>query len=423
MLNSSMTTKILTGIDLGSTHVTAVIAQPPLTRDDEVREDSSHRLQILAATRVLNQGIRKGSLINFDSVIAAIQNAIDEVERQAGVDVHSARVSFSSTASVCENISESIPLKHNEVRPTDLERLEQAIASRKAAEGFDILNIVPAGFSLDGKGGLVNPIGMWGEELSALFHRVSAPQAEIRNIEKAVLAAGIQVDSLVFQPLAAAEGVLTSDEKEFGVCCLNLGHELAHVSVHFAGVPIFTRAYPIGAHHVTKDLAIGLRTTQTEAEQVKRNYGQALFNVEGASDQVAVATMDGRTHRMVTKGEIWHIIEPRVKEILDTIVQDLRAQKILQHLNRGVVLAGGGALLPGLCLATEQAFQLQARVGFPLGITGLLEGLRNPWTGTAAGLLSPLFEKSTLLTSKTESRSFRELARTIWGFVTEPFFS
>lgn len=423
MLTAALTPNIIATLDIGSTHTTAAIAQIQTQSDTPTEPNRNERIQLLGVTRVLNSGCRRGGIINFDAAVVSIQNAIDEVERQSGVNVVAVRLSTAHAQAISANLTETLPLRNQEVRPSDVARVVSAIHSRKVESTSEIINTIAAGFVLDGKSGLINPVGMYGLELGAVFHRVTCPAGELRNHFKAVNTAGLRIDSVAFQPLAAAESVLSPDEKEYGVACLNLGHEMIHLAVYYAGVPVYSRTYPIGSHHITKDLAIGLRSTQADAEQVKRNIGQAFPSQENAHEIVHIGTLDSGGQRTVTKGEIWQIIEARVQEILNTAVGDLKNQKLLAHLNKGVVITGGGSLLPGICLASESTFHLAARIGFPMGVTGLDESSRTPAATTTLGLLSPVFARNHLSAFHPPTRGFRRWSRNIWNLVTEPFLT
>ena len=429
--------KFIAGIDIGSTHTTVVVGQnepvdSKIDAQNADKEKKSHhfipapKFNLLGMARASNSGMRRGGMVNLDAVTTSLLEALDEIERQTGVDVESVRVSVANTAALSDNYTESISVRNNEVKAADLEKLSSTVRGQKPPQGNDFIHLIPGQFILDGKSGILNPLGMYGTSLASIYHRVTFPQADLHNIIRACNNAGLRVQSVAYEGLSASQAVLDEDEKELGVCCISMGASLTHVAVYSGGLPVFSKDYPIGSHHITKDLAIGLRTTQTEAERVKRDYGQALYNPMEASEQLEVSSTDSTVLRLINKGQVSHIIEPRVREILSTVHADLKRVKLLGFITKGLVLTGGGSLLNGVCLVAEDVFGLQTRIGHPLGVGGVLEGIRSPNTSAAVGLLSPLF--ANVHASRTLNRAIQSnsqgisgFARSFWDRLVEPF--
>jgi cell division protein FtsA len=369
--------------------------------------------------------MKRGTMVSLDAVTFAIQEALDEVERQTGLDVESVRVSVGSAFATCDNHTEELPIKSNEVRATEIEKLSALVRAHKAPSGFDYIHNLHGHYMLDGKSGIQNPLGMWGDLLSAVYHRVLFPQSDLHNIIKACNQSGLRVQTVAMESLTSAESVLNADEKELGSVCINIGSTLTHVSIFANGAPIYCKDYPIGSNHITKDLSVGLRTTQSEAERIKREFGQAYYNPQSSSEVVEILTVDPKVSRTVTRGEILNIIDPRVKEIFQTVSADLRKHKLTCYLLKSVVLCGGGASLNGMCVVAEDHFNLYTRIGSPLMLSGLTEGLKNPLSVSAVGLLSPLFDHShsskVLLQKNKTSEQGPSLARTLWDKIRQPF--
>lgn len=433
-MKTSLNKNICISLSLGSTHTSLIAAsyenKPPLAQqDDHFQNDKdSSRIQILGAARINNNGsIKKGVVSSIDAVTASILETIDEVERQSGVEIDSIRACIAGTAAQFDNHVETCSIKGEEIRASDLERVSTAVRNQKPPMGYDFIHMIPSSYSVDGKHGIQNPIGMQGTSLSIMHHRVFYPQADLHNIVRACNNAGIRVQSFAFEPLAAAEGVLTKDEKEFGCISLSIGAHLTHAAVYLGNIPVYSKEYPIGSHHITKDLSIGLRTTQAEAERVKKELGKAIeFSTKDANEKIEICSIDGNTSRFVTRKEINQIIEPRVREILNTIYTDLRRSKLITKTSKGIVLSGGGALLSGMALATEEIFSLHARVGMPINITGATEGLKSPIWASSVGTLSTLFatihgENSAFQIE--ESKRIGSFATKIWHKLKEPFAS
>jgi cell division protein FtsA len=372
--------------------------------------------------------MRKGAIINFNGIVTSIQDVVDEAERQTGLQLSRVRLGVNGCDVAFDNCTHSLTLKNNEVRDLDIERLHGLSKEERAPSGTDFIHILPTQFLLDGKPGIVNPLGMCGTQLASVYHRVAFPQPEIRNLVKAANHAGLHVESVVFEALSAAEATLEPDEKELGVACISVGSHITDVAIYCGGSPIFCKGYAFGSNHITKDLSIGLRTTQVEAERIKREHGQALFALPGSQDPVKIAAFNGRPDREVSRGEVWRIVEPRITEILGTIFSDLAKHNLIEQLEKGVVLTGGGSLLPGICLVGEKIFNRQTRIGTPTNMSGLVDGLRSPSAASIIGITDPLFaapeEKPTVLDrigALSTRGGFQAFAQEVWAKVVEPF--
>ncbi|RDB37300.1 cell division protein FtsA [Spirobacillus cienkowskii] len=434
-MKTSQNKNICISLTLGSTHTSLIAASYEYKTFNSAKEDKqSHsdkeplRIQILGAARIANNGaIKKGSISSIDAVTTSILEAIDEVERQSGIEIDSFRVCIAGTAAQFDNHIETSQIKGEEIRLSDLEKVTAAIKSQKPPLGFDFIHMIPSSYSVDNKHDIQNPIGMRGSSLSIMHHRIFYPQTELHNIIKACNNAGVRVQGFAFEPLAAAEGVLTTDEKEFGCISISIGAHLTHASVYINNTPFYSKEYPIGSHHITKDLAIGLRTTQAEAEKVKKEFGIAIeFSTKDANEKIEISTTDGNSTRMVTRKEINIIIEPRVKEILNTVYMDLKRSRLITKASKGIILSGGGALLSGMALATEEIFSLHTRVGMPTSITGVTEGLKSPIWASTVGTLSNLFSsihREQAVNHYEDTRRIGSFATKIWLKLKEPFAS
>jgi cell division protein FtsA len=383
---------------------------------------------ILGYARTNHNAMRKGTIVNFESVVNSIQDVVDEAERQTGLQLASARLGVNGCDVAFDNYTHQVSLKYGEVRELELDRLHSLSREEKSPTGTDFIHILPTQYLLDGKPGIVNPMGMCGSQLASIYHRVAFPQAETRNLVKACNHAGLHVDAIVFEALSAAESTLDADEKELGVACVSVGSHITDVAIYAGGAPIFCKGYAFGANHITKDLSIGLRTTQVEAERIKREHGQALFAITGSQEPVTISEMNGRPTREVSRGDVWRMIEPRVTEMFETIVHDLVKHNLVEQLEKGLVLTGGGALLPGTCLVAEKVFNKQARIGVPKSTSGLVEGLRTPIASSIVGILEPLFappdKKPTVierLGAFGHRGGIQSFAQEIWAKVVEPF--
>ena len=372
-----MEKQTVTAFDVGTTHLTVLVAQGA---------------SILGATSVPCAGMRKGSMVSLEAVTNAVHDALDEVERQTGLEINDVRVATANPAAVSDNVREELALRSGEVRASDVGKLATHARAHKPGTGFDFVHLIPGDFLVDEKQGVVNPVGMFGQKLGCLHHRIQMPTCELKNLLRAFNAAGLKVSQFGYEPLTAAEGVLTADEKELGVLSINFGASLTHVAVYAGKVPVYCKDLPIASRHVTQDIAIGLRTTLVEAERIKREHGLAFLGGAGAYDPVEIQALErDAAPRVATRQEIARIVEARAREILMGVAAEVRKQKLAGALGKGVVLSGGGALLAGLVPLAESVLGLPCRLGLPLQPTGMTESLRTPSAATAFGLTAPLF--------------------------------
>jgi cell division protein FtsA len=411
---------IVTAFDVGATHVTVMVAR---------RSTAGEGNTILGATSVPCVGMRKGAMVNLEAVTNAIHDALDEVERQTGLEIDEVRVAAASLSAQCDNRSEELPLRSGEVKVSDVEKLATIVRAHRPQPGNDFVHLIPGEFHVDEKAGVVNPVGMFGSKLGSLHHRVQMPAAELKNLLRAFNNAGLKVARFGYEPLTAAEGVLTHDEKELGVASVNLGASLTHLAVYAGRVPLHCRDLPVASHHVTKDLAIGLRTTLVEAERLKREFGLAFIDGAGAFEPVEIQSIESGaagTSRYVTRQEIARIVEARAREILTTLAAEIRRQNLGGSLGKGVVLSGGGALLAGLVPLAEGILKLPCRLGLPLQPIGITESLRTPSAATAFGLLAPVFasvqtQPDFLARESDRPGGFIKLSKSLFSRLKEPF--
>jgi cell division protein FtsA len=387
---------IVTAFDVGTTHLTVLVGRQEVVPG---RAGNDGGISVLGATSVPCTGMRKGAMVSLEAVTNAIHDALDEIERQTGLEIGEVRVATASAKAVVDNGVEEVALRSGEVRASDVERVAAQARSQRPHAGHDVVHLLPGDFVVDGKAGVLNPVGMFGQKLVLGHHRVQLPSLELKNLLRAFNTAGLKVSQFAYEPLTAAQGVLTADERELGVLSVNFGASLTHLALFAGRVPVHCRDLPIASHHVTKDLAIGLRTTLVEAERLKREYGLGAPGGAGAFDPVEVQTLDNSLAggalsgggRVATRQEIGRIVEARVREMLGEVAAEVRRQKLSGVLGKGVVLSGGGALLNGLVPLAESILGLPCRLGLPLQPTGITESLRTPSAATAFGLLAPVF--------------------------------
>ena len=423
---------ILYSLSLGSSH-TSLVAAHCIDRANKFQNElfskdsiNWQKINILGATRLPNNGaIKKGIASSIENLSHSIIEAVDEVERQTGLNIDKVITCLPCLHAQFENHTENYNTKHSEIRISDIDKINTSVLNQKAPLNTDYIHTIPATYSLDGNTDIKNPVGMMGSEISLNFHRIYAPQADLFNIARACYQSGLEVERFVYEPLAAAEGALTEDEKEFGTISISIGNYMTHVCVYLNHFPIYSKEFNIGSHYITKDLAIGLRTTQIEAERIKKEYGRSYTNFgSDILERIEIHGIDRSEIKSVTRMEIVQIIEPRINEILETIHIELKRLKLVQKATKGIVLSGGGALLNGISISAEKIFKHHARIAYPMFISGAIEGLKSPLWTSQMGSFSDLFCQlnNNQFKYKFSSQSlFSQYITKFWQQVKEPF--
>ena len=370
--------RYLVALDIGSNKTCALIA---------ALEDSGPRFLGLGVSE--SRGSRKGLIVNLDAAVSSIRRALEEAESAAGVPVESAVVGVAGSHMRGVNSRGGIVLA---ARPRDIERedVRRAVDAARAValpEDREVLHVLPQEFRVDQQGGIRDPIGMVGLKLEVNVHLVTASAAATQNIVTAVNRAGVIVTDTALEPLAAADAILTQDERELGCCVLDIGGGTTESAVFAGGVIRHSAAVPVGGDHFTNDLAVGLRTPIPEAERIKRNFGCVWRARLGEERAIEIASVGDRPPRTVSPRMLYEILEPRAQELLLLVRDELQRAGLDALIPAGLVLAGGGARLAGLVELAESIFGLPARLAAPQGLEGMPEGLSQPEYATVIGLL------------------------------------
>jgi cell division protein FtsA len=335
------------------------------------------------------RGTRRGNIINLDQAVDSIKKAVDEAEVMAGTAIESAFVGVSGDhiRSMNSHGVISVTSKQREITREDIDRVIEASKSIELPGELELLHVIPREFIVDGQDGIPDPVGMTGSRLEAKVHIVTGARTHDQNIIACVNRAGIAVDELVSEQLAAGEAVLTADEREMGVLLIDLGAGTTDYAVFLQGNVIHTNVLPVGAGHFTSDLSVVLRTPMEDAERIKKRCGCALSALVPDDEPIEVPTVGGRAPKIVSRQELTNILEPRAAEIAKLVYRDLEKIGLEKEIRSGVVLVGGGASMPGMVEMVEQVFDQQARKGAPAGLGGLVDTVNGPEWAAAAGLL------------------------------------
>src|SRR5690349_15130027 len=371
--------KIYTGLDIGTTKITAVVAQA---------DESGDGITIVGVGTAPSDGLKRGVVVNLEKTVRSIQHAVGEAERASGRRIQSvyAGIAGDHIRGLTSRGVIAVGRKDSEIRAQDVERVVEAAKAVAIPADREILHVLPQGFVVDDQDGIIDPVGMTGVRLEAEVHIITGGTSSCRNIVRAAEKAGLRVEELVLEPLASANAVLLDEERDMGVALIDIGGGTTDVAVFFEGTVRHTAVIGLGGANVTNDLAIGLRTPVERAEALKLQSGCALTGMVGPEEGVRVPSVGGRPDRDISRHMLAMMIEPRVEEIFALAQKEIRKHNADHMLGAGVVLTGGASSLPGMTELAEQVLDLPARRGVPMGFTGNTDGVADPRFATGDGL-------------------------------------
>jgi len=371
--------KYIVALDIGTSKVCVLVGEI----------NDRRQLEIIGKGTAPMRGTRRGNIINLDQAVDAVKKAVDEAEVMAGLQIESVYVGVAGDhiRSVNSRGVVSVVGKHREISREDIDRVIEASKSINIPAELELLHVIPREFVVDGQDGIHDPLGMTAQRLEANVHIVTGARTHNQNILTCVNKAGIAVQELVLEQLAAGEAVLTPDEREMGVLLLDLGAGTADYAVFLEGNVVHTNVLPVGAGHFTSDISVVLRTPMEDAERIKKRHGCALSSLITENDPIEVPTVGGRAPKIVSRHELTNILEPRAAEIAKLVYKDLEKVGLDKEIRSGVVMVGGGAEMDGMIEMIEQVFDQQARKGIPRGLGGLADTVAGPEWAAAAGLL------------------------------------
>ena len=367
---------VIVGLDIGTTKTTAVVG--------EVTETG---INIIGVGTSLAKEIRKGTVVNIDSMVESIKTAVEEAEHMSGCRINSVYVGISGSHVKGQNSLSIVSIKGREVSENDVQRAIEAAKAIAIPVGREIMHILPQSYVIDGQEGIKDPIGMSGVRLEAKVHIVTGATSAIQDIVKSVNRVGLDIDDVVLEQLAAGEAVLSSDEKDLGVVLLDIGGANTSVTIFSEGSIKHTAILPVGGNYLTSDISTGLRTPLGDAEKIKLKYGCALTSMIPKDETINVPSLGGREDREVSRQILGRIIEPRMEEILNLAYKEVVRFGFEDLLAAGVVLTGGTSLLYGITELAEQIFDMPARKGIPIGIGGLSDIVNSPAHAIGVGLI------------------------------------
>lgn len=379
-----MEAKIYAGLDIGTTKITAIVAEP---------DENGEALRIVGVGSAPSDGLKRGVVVNLEKTVRSIQHALEEAERSSGRSIKSvwAGIAGDHIRGLTSRGVIAVSRKDAEIRSNDVARVIEAAKAVAIPADREILHVLPQEFIVDDQEGIRDPVGMSGVRLEAEAHIITGAAAACRNVIRAAERAGVHVEELVLEPLASANAVLAGDERDLGVALLDIGGGTTDVAVFFEGAIRHTAVIGLGGSNVTNDLAIGLRTPVERAELLKLASGCALTSMVRPDETVKVPSVGGRPDRDISRHMLAMMIEPRVEEIFAMANREIRKSHVADLLGAGVVLTGGASSLPGMPELAEQVFDLPVRRGIPTGVTGMVEAISDPRFATGVGLAQHAF--------------------------------
>ncbi|HEY8767078.1 MAG TPA: cell division protein FtsA [Dehalococcoidia bacterium] len=369
----------LAAIDVGSSKICTLVAET--TPESELR--------ILGVGVTPAQGVKKGMVDNIQQATEAISTSIERAEKSSGSRIVSAHVSIGGNhvQSLNNRGIATIPGKQRPITEEDIDRALEGARNLNLPTNREVLHSIARFFVVDGQEQVTDPVGMFGQRLDMDCHIVTGSVTAIQNLTQCVEGAGVQVEALVFAPLAAAESVLESEEKEQGVILVDIGGGTTDIAVFMEGAVFHTTVLPVGGYHLTHDLVAGLRAPYSTVEEIKLNHGSCMPSRIDAEEIIDIDAFGGQRTKEVPRRRIAEILQARVEEILEMIYIDVKRAGFDDMVAAGLVITGGTAGIPGIVELSELVLRMPVRTGVPRRIHGLADSLNSPGYATSVGLL------------------------------------
>ena len=368
--------ELIVGLDIGTTKICAVVA-----------ERSGSGVDVVGIGTHPSRGLRKGVVVDIDATVASIKQAVEEAELMADCEITSVYAGIAGGHIRAFNSHGVVAVKDREVKESDVKRVIDAAKAVAIPMDREVIHVIPQEFIIDDQDGIREPLGMSGVRLEAKIHIVTAAVTSAQNIVKCCNKAGLNVIDIVLEPLASAQAVLSDDERELGVCMVDIGGGTTDIAVFQDGSIKETAVLGLGGYHLSNDIAVGLRTPFDEAERIKKKFGMASARYLSGDDAITVPSVGGRRPREVSRKILCEIIEPRVEEILSLARGEVMRAGLEDRIPSGVVLTGGASALGGLTDLAEEVFEAPVRHGVPSHIGGLQDVVRSPMYSTGVGLV------------------------------------
>ena len=376
MSKSRETKNLIVGLDIGTSKIVTIVG--------EIKPEGT--LEVIGVGMHDSSGMKKGMVVNIDATVAAIQRALGDAELMADCKIREVYTGIAGSHIKSSQGKGIVKIKDKEVAQADIDRVIETASSLSLPSDQQILHILEQEFSIDGQGGIKKPLGMSGMKMDVEVHIVTGAVAAAQNIMKCIHRCGLEVREMILQPLASSRAVLADDEKDLGVCLVDIGGGTTDVAVFTGGAIRHTAVIPIAGDQITNDIAMALRTPTKDAEDIKIKYGCALRQL--ADDgPIEVPGVGDRSTRMLSRQTLAEVIEPRVEELYSLVQAELRRSGFEDLLSSGIVITGGSSAMQGMVELGEEIFHMPVRMGLPHYVGGLSDVVKTPRFSTGVGLL------------------------------------
>ncbi|MBZ2189666.1 cell division protein FtsA [Alcanivorax sp. JB21] len=376
MANSAQD-RMIVGLDIGTSKVVAIVGQ--------VNVDGT--MEVIGIGSQPSKGMKKGVVVDIEATVRSIQRAVEEAELMAGCQIHSVYAGIAGSHVRSLNSHGIVAIRDREVLLADIDRVIDAAQAVAIPADQKTLHVLPQEYVVDNQEGVREPVGMSGVRLEAKVHLVTCAVNAAQNIEKCVRRCGLEVEDIILEQLASSYAVLTEDERELGVCMVDIGGGTTDIAIFTEGAIRHTANIPIAGDQVTNDIAMALRTPKQHADEIKIKYACALTQLAGADETIQVPSVGDRPPRTLSRQNLAEVVEPRYDELFTLIQAELRRSGFEDLIPGGVVLTGGSSRIEGAVDLAEEIFHMPVRLGLPQGVAGLTDVVRNPIYSTAVGLL------------------------------------
>jgi cell division protein FtsA len=376
-MKAAASDNMIVGLDIGTSKVVAIVG--------EIVDDGS--LNIIGIGSHRSRGLKKGTVVNIESTVESIQHAIAEAEMMAGCQIHSVYAGIAGSHIRSMNSHGIVAIRDGEVERADIERVIDAAQAVAIPADQKVLHILPQEYLIDAQEGVKEPLGMSGVRLEAKVHLVTCAINAVQNIENCIKRCNLAVDEIILEQLASAYSVLTEDEKELGVCLVDIGGGTSDIAIFTEGSIRHTGVIPIAGDQVTNDIAMALRTPTDDADEIKVKYACALTQLANGADSIKVPSVGDRPPRELSRQALAEVVEPRYVELFTLVQQELQRSGFQDMLAAGIVLTGGTSKMEGVVDLAEEIFHAPVRIGAPHNVAGLADIVRNPIYSTGVGLL------------------------------------
>ncbi len=376
-MNEAVGENMIAGLDIGTSKVVAIVG--------DINADGS--LDIVGIGSHQSRGLKKGTVVNIESTVESIQRAIEEAELMAGCQIHSVYAGIAGSHIRSMNSHGIVAIRDGEVMRPDIERVIDAAQAVVIPADQKVLHILPQEYIIDSQEGVKEPLGMSGVRLEAKVHLVTCATNAVQNIEKCIRRCGLETDEIILEQLASSYSVLTEDERELGVCLVDIGGGTTDIAIFTEGAIRHTGVIPVAGDQVTNDIAMALRTPTENAEEIKIKYACALTQLAGTEDTIKVPSVGDRAPRELSRQSLAEVVEPRYDELFTLVQAELQRSGFENLLAAGIVLTGGTSKMEGVVELAEEIFHAPVRIGAPQNVNGLADIVKNPIYSTGVGLL------------------------------------